>query len=419
MVQRRSGGAGGRSASAVLWLLLGLSLSATACAMQTPAQQQLASHAPGTYSTTAADGQRYELVLNPDGSGHLNGQPGTWQVQMGRIFISDGQNYVPADLVGDQLTVHLPDGAVVFVREGGGAVAQGGAAGGVAGQGGGVAGGAGGAAPAGPAKKFQPEGTLAGDVVAPAGSGAEFTVPDGWTHGPTRSQDGSEAYGIQNKTGAGMVITRKVLSATEQRTPVSTLLQQSLQKEIGNHPVEVVVPAEDLDIAGQRAARTILRGDLNGRQMELYFAGVVVGHYGFVMGALYESSASSQVRPAVDTVLSTFRGSIPEENQQLRSQLLGCWEHYEADTSVNGSFNTTTRISLQPNGTYSYRYYSSVTGSAGMGGTSEKSDSGRYRVEGNTVVGVSDQDGSVSSYTAQLQGGILYLNGTKYLPCRN
>ena len=215
-----------------------------------------------------------------------------------------------------------------------------------------------------------------------------------------------------------MVITRKVLSAAEQRTPVSTLLQQALQAQIGNHPVQTVVAAEDLDIAGQRGARTILRGELNGRQMELYFAGVVVGHHGFLLAGLYEASASEKVRPAVDTVLSTFRGSVPEENQQLRAQLVGCWKHYQGETSANsGSSSTNIRIVLSPDGTYTYRYAASVTASGGMGATDRTEDAGRYRVEGSSLVGVSDRDGSVSTFTVQFQGRMLFLSGRKYLPC--
>jgi hypothetical protein len=376
------------------------------CAMQqNPGQEEGQMHIPGTYVTQGPDGERYALVLNPDGTGHINGQPGTWQVQFGRIFLSDGQNYVPADLVGDQLTVHLPDGAVVLVREsGGGAVAAGQVAGG---------------APAAPAAKFAPEKTLAGDVVALQGTGAEFTVPDGWSHGPTKNQDGSEAYGLQPKDGSagGIVLSRKILSGTEQKAPVPSLLQQAVQQLIAGREVETVLAAEELEIAGQRGARTILRGTISGRQMELYAAGVVVGHYGFLIAGLYEAGKSDEMRPAVDTVLSTFRGSVPAENAELRARLVGCWENFQSGNSGNGGFNSTTRLALRADGTYAYRYSSSVTGTGGGGAERDNQDAGRFRVEGNTVVGVSDRSGDGVSYQVSFQGGILYLGGAKYLPC--
>ncbi|HLU67091.1 MAG TPA: hypothetical protein VKZ63_12495, partial [Kofleriaceae bacterium] len=330
-----------------------------------------------------------------------------------RIFLSDGQQYVPADLVGDQLTVHLPDGQIVFTRSGGAAGGAGAVAGGAAA---GAPGAPAAAAPALPARTFEPQGTLAGEVVSPPGAGAEFTVPDGWTHGPTRNQDGSEAYGIQDGKGAGIVLTRRVLSPAEQGSAVSALLRAAIQELVGGQPVETVVAPEDLDIGGQRGARAILRGMVNGRQMELYIGGVVVEHNGFLMAALYEAGEADRVRPAFETVLVTFRGSTPPENAQLRGQLIGCWEHYEGDSSVNGSYSHTTRIQLNRDGSYFYRSFSSVT--AGGIAQREKKDAGRYRVEGNTLIGVSSQDGSVSSYQVALQGGILHLSGTKYLPCR-
>jgi hypothetical protein len=48
--------------------------------------------------------------------------------------------------------------------------------------------------------------------------------------------------------------------------------------------------------------------------------------------------------------------------------------------------------------------------------SSDRSERGRFRVEGSTVVTVSEK-GEVVSHTVSLQGGMLIINGSKYLPC--
>ncbi|HUS66959.1 MAG TPA: hypothetical protein VMZ28_20615, partial [Kofleriaceae bacterium] len=99
-------------------LLLLVALLLPACVMQTPNEQDLRMRAPGQYAGQAPDGTPLTLQLNADGTGNINGQPGTWDVKLGRIFLSDGQREAPADLNGDQITVYLPQGQVTFTRVG-------------------------------------------------------------------------------------------------------------------------------------------------------------------------------------------------------------------------------------------------------------------------------------------------------------
>ena len=99
-------------------LVVVAALLVPACIMQTPNEQDLRMRAPGTYNATAQDGTPLTLQLNADGTGNINGQQGSWDVKLGRIFLSDGKQEAPADLNGDQLTVYLPQGQVTFVRAG-------------------------------------------------------------------------------------------------------------------------------------------------------------------------------------------------------------------------------------------------------------------------------------------------------------
>jgi hypothetical protein len=99
-------------------LALVAALVLPACIMQTPNEQDLRTRAPGAYTAQAPDGTALSLQINADGTANLNGQQGTWDIKFGRIFFSDGKQEAPADLSGDQLTVYLPQGQVVFVRAG-------------------------------------------------------------------------------------------------------------------------------------------------------------------------------------------------------------------------------------------------------------------------------------------------------------
>lgn len=395
-------------------LTLSASPLVSGCVMQpSQSEQQLQMQVPGTYVANV-DGQQLQLVLNADGTGSVNGQPGTWSIQLGQIILSDGQNSVPASLSNGQLTVHMPEGAVVFVKQG--APAAGYAAAGQPGQMQGAAASTS-AQPAMPATKFMPTGTLSGDVVAPAGSGAEFTVPDGWQHGMERQQDGSEAYAINAPSGQGkIVLMRRVLSGAEANQPVSALLRMAVAQMVGDVPVTEVVAPEDLDIRGQRGGRTIVRGNVGGTDLELYMGGVVVGQYGFVVASMYPTASESTMRPAVDTVLVTLKGSMPEENQQLKGQILGCWEKYEGSTDRTGSTTSSRKFGLNADGTYWFKSYSSVNAEGAGSVRSESSEQGRFRVEGSEVITTSDQ-GEVSSYTVVRQGGRLLVGGDKYLPC--
>jgi hypothetical protein len=389
-----------------------------ACMMPpTATEQDLRMRAPGTYVTAGPDGEPIRLTLNPDGSGDINGERGSWDIRFGRIILSDGQDAVAADLVGDQLSVYLPDGQLVFTREQAGGTQEGAFAGaGVSAAGGAPHAGSGG----GPARPFAPEATLAGEEVAPKDSGAEFKVPDGWAHGFERDEQGNESYALRPRgvEDAGIALTRRVLTAAEQQTPVSQLLQQGLQEMVGQVSLHVVVPAEDLEVRGQRAGRTIVRAQPGRGQpeIELYLAGVVVEHYGFVIGAVYPADQADEMRPAVDTILSSFRGSVPPENAELRAQVLGCWSHFTSSTGGTGSGSSETRLRFAGDGSFDYHHYTSIS-VEGLGSSRESRDAGRFRVEGNAITTMSSQGGSITSYEVGLQGGMLYLNGTRYLPC--
>lgn len=372
-----------------------------ACVMGGQNEQELRTRAPGSYSATAQDGTALTLQLNADGTGSVNGQPGTWNIQYGRIFLSDGKQSVPADLSGDQLTVYLPDGQVVFTRVGTAPAA------GTA-----IAGAAGAPLPAGPARAFAPERTLPGKPMTIAEQGMAFTVPDGWTHAPsTDAQGWSYVMRWPAASGqGGLQVTRMPLSAADRQSPPSQLLQKGLTQMNAQARVEL---AEDLDIGGQRGGRVIAKtGD---GANEIYLAGVVVGSFGYTVAAFYEVGKAAELRPGVETVLASLRASTPPENTDLKAKLAGCWENVGGSGGGTGSSSSTTRLALAADGSFQYRSFVSVS-AGGMSSSSDSKASGTYRVEGSTLY-TDATEGDSGSYDVSFQGGILMLNGLKYLPC--
>jgi hypothetical protein len=106
---------------------------------------------------------------------------------------------------------------------------------------------------------------------------------------------------------------------------------------------------------------------------------------------------------------------VPAENAELKGRLIGCWEDYTYSNSQAGTGSFSRRMGLNQDGTYWVRTYTSVdAGGASM--SSDKREQGRYRVEGNAVVTMSEE-GEAGSHQVQFQGGILYLGGNKHLPC--
>ena len=52
-----------------------------------------------------------------------------------------------------------------------------------------------------------------------------------------------------------------------------------------------------------------------------------------------------------------------------------------------------------------------------MGGQSDDRSAGSYRVEGTSLVTFPDR-GDAATYEVTFDGGVLHLNGLKYLPCK-
>ena len=279
--------------------LAALAALATGCMLQ-GGEQELRTRVPGTWRGTGPDGIELTMLLKPDGSGEVNGHPGTWEIKIGRILLSDGEHLVPCDLSGDELTCHTPDGDIVLTR---GDVRDA------------VTTTKPPEAPAAaePAKPFAPEKTVPGQpFIAPANGpigGASFTMPDGWTHNVV-SASGHKVH---------MLLFPAVESAsiTIGRAEVRTMTVGERPKRSNRHWLdweiakytqsqhEVVLPSEDIEVAGQPAARTILKHDVS----EYY--GAVIGGKDviFVIVGRYPPDQAETMRPVVETVLGSFRAS--------------------------------------------------------------------------------------------------------------
>ncbi len=267
------------------------------CVPQGSGEQELRTRLPGTWVGTTPDGVKLTMQLRPDGSGEVNGHAGSWEIKIGRILLSDGEHLVPCDLAGDELTCHTPDGDLVLTRSNGEVAA---------------------AAPepaekpAEPAKPFAPEKTVPGQpFIAPANgpiSGASFTVPDGWTPGGDKVE-GHDVHVLQSNDVASATITIGRVewrSFGDERPP--RLVDGTLDRVIAKYTAsqhEVVLPSEDIEVAGQSAARTIIKHDVS----EYYAAAVGGKDAIFVIVGRYPADQAEAMRPVVETVLASFRTS--------------------------------------------------------------------------------------------------------------
>ena len=262
--------------------LAGVALAA-GCMLRGSGEQELRTRVPGTWRGTGPDGIQLTMLLKPDGSGEVNGHPGTWEIKVGRILLSDGEHLVPCDLSGDELTCHTPEGDLVLTRadpreavtttkppE---------------------------PAPPVDAKTFTPEKMVPGQpFIAPANGpigGASFTVPDGW------SWEGADTLRSTEVEGATIHFGR-----VHGQAPQLTALDAAINKyTAGQH--EMVLNPEAIDVGGQPGARAILKHDV----AEYY--GAVVGGKDviFVIVGRYPVDKAEAMRPVVETVLGSFRAS--------------------------------------------------------------------------------------------------------------
>jgi len=266
-------------------------------------------------------------------------------------------------------------------------------------------------APAYAARNFTPSKRLAGKRVKV--QGMSVVIPTGWA-GKFAKQHGTDALVVQSRRAAqqgALFATRHQLSAQERRAPVANLLAAEVRKLVGNAPIKVTLAPEALEVSGKRAARLIIGATTNGRQLELYAAAVVVDGWAFVFMGVYAADKSKLFRPALETMLTSLRGKPPQQNVRLRRRLARCWEHYYFSKGGGGG-SSTTRLSLNPNGSYSYTFHMSVAGAS-----KRSNEAGTWSVYGNQIVTTPNNGAATSRYNVSWKGYILYLNGTKYLPC--
>jgi len=275
---------------------------AAGCMMQGSGEQELRTRVPGTWRGTGPDGIELTMLLKPDGSVEVNGHPGTWDIKIGRIILSDGEHLVPCDLSGDELSCHTPEGDLVLTRaDVRDAVtttkppepAQ---------------------APEAPARAFAPEKTVPGQpFIAPANGpigGASFITPDGWTHNVVQAS-GHKVHMLQSSAVEsatimiGRVAHKTIASDGAPAPAVSRVLLDTEIAKYTQSQHEVVLPSETIEVAGQPAARAILKHD-----MAEYYGAVVGGKdVIFVIVGRYPSDQAEAMRPVVETVLASFRAS--------------------------------------------------------------------------------------------------------------
>ncbi len=351
--------------------------------------------AQGTWVTTV-DGQTFTLTLSADGTAKLNTERGRWSESGDEVTLVDqGGERIVGERDGDRMRFVVEGVELVFTRARGPRVGQR-------------------AAP--PVADFAPGKTLKGKTVRPKGSGAKFTVPRGWKHG-YETVDGTTSYVVKPaKVGdkGAIMMSRQLLGAGERRMTADRIVEAAVRELVGDVPVTVVVKPERFTVNRRDAGRLIIRASQGGTTLEGYAVGVVVDDYIFAIVGLYDASIADTMRAGVNTITASFVAKAPPENARLKKRLLGCWEHYSS-SSGGGSAQSQTKWWLQADGTYAKKGFTSVS-VGGASNMSEHAEDGAYRVMGSDIV-TSPTKGGGGTYTVTWKGRILFLNGTKYLPC--
>lgn len=260
------------------------------CLPQGSGEQEMRTRVPGTWVGKTPDGDTLTMHLAPDGTGEVNGHPGSWQIKIGRVLLSDADHMVPCDLEGDELTCHTPEGDIVMTRARPGEapppsppLAD--------------------EKPAQPAKPFVAEKTVPGQpFIAPASgpiAGASFTAPDGWT--PEGGKVAGQAvHVLRSASGADITIGRLAGASV----PGRDALNQAIATYAGGQH-EMLLGPEEIEVGGQPAARAIVKQDTSE-----YYAAIVGGKdVIFVIVGRYPADQAEAMRPVIETVLASFRAS--------------------------------------------------------------------------------------------------------------
>lgn len=381
-----------RRLALVAVVLLGASLGAGSVNAESPA---------GRY-VGQIEGQRVELLLEPDGRASLLGQHGTWTSSQGGVILSSDGESVQAT-INAGLMVFFVEG-VRFALQKQSAQRQ---------------------SPQSTSPKqtavpapeangrgFSPR-QLPGKRISIAGVDASFVVPKGW-----KAVHGKEAIALTNTKFPGVVfaITASMLSGQEASATVPQLLKLAAQDVLGDTPVRVVRGPEEFRIDGKSAGQLVLEGSDGVRTIRGRFGGIKVERWGIGFVAFYETKLDAAMTPVFETVLASFRGKAPKANRALASKLAGCWQRYSGESSVTGSSSISSTYRFDAHGRYAYSYFMSASVPGGSGISDSSKASGTFAVYGSELLLENDQ-GESSSYDLRFERGRLHIGSGRYIPC--
>lgn len=357
----------------------------------------------GTYAANVG-GTTLELVLHSNGTATLQGERTRWQQHGKQVVFTDSEgSSVAASYDGNHLRANVEGTQIVFTRSGAStAPTKTARAGGPSGQ------------PAGSA--FRPSKVLKGRRYRVKGANASFTLPRGWKAkvGNHNGQEGVLITRKKNSNGV-IVLTAKMLSSSERQSSVGQVLAQGARELVGDTPVSIVRPPTEHSVRGYPSADLLLQGQQGGQSIRARLGGIKIDGWGAVFMALYPANDEADYQAAFDTVFSTFKGKAPKQNLRLAAKVRGCWEHYSSSTG-GGSVSSSTRFWFGADGSYRYHHYTSVS-VAGAGASNESKEAGSFAVFGDQISTEDARSGASGNYSVRFKGRMLYLNGTRYLPC--
>jgi hypothetical protein len=161
------------------------------------------------------------------------------------------------------------------------------------------------------------------------------------------------------------------------------------------------------------------------------------GAWSYQNGAILLDDGQQRVQAGYDgnaVVIQGPQGSIafqrvgagaapgPAPTPAVDQRLIGCWDSFSSTSSASGNSSFQRTIQFAPDGRYAGRSFASVSvpGIEGLSGggsdVDESHEEGSWSSSGATVA-LAPSNGAAYQVGYRLDGGLLFLDGNKFVPC--
>lgn len=362
---------------------------------------QAPASAEGTWRADLQASGALTLKLGRGGKADVFGVPGTWEQDGKAVSVASADGPAAGELADGRLLLVVGGMPLVFVRVGEAPAAR--------------------PAPTRAAPRWKAKRLLPGRRVAPKGAFAETRVPRGLRH--ELVEDVLVVADKHAEREGQIRVVRRLMTPAEREQPLEQLLAKAIAAETKGAPTETALAPEVVQVGRYEAARAEVKAHVVSAagaftKIELDVFVIRVDRFAYVFAGVWPEARRAKLRPALETLVSTFKFRRPTENKPLRRQLLGCWSRYQGPSSASDGVGSSSEASWRfdgPSGRYAYDGSTAVSG-PGASASSETHEQGGFLVVGRALMLFPDE-GEARSATPTQQGGMLMLDDSRWLPC--